>query len=161
MRRLIMAAAIAAAATPMFMAIAPVTSANAATNCTSSEFAIQNNQGATMRVESNGVVEAVKGAETEFCQTLEESGSIYTIYEETDQSLCLSRDSSGDVYVTTACSGADAEWHEYASKAYSGWSLLQWEGNLGCAFQPGIQPIVVDVQTCVDQRGDTSDIWSK
>jgi hypothetical protein len=64
-----MGAAIAVAMAPAFTAIVPVTAARAATNC-SSEFVIQNYEGATMYVESNGHVDAVKGAQTEFCQTL-------------------------------------------------------------------------------------------
>lgn len=161
MRRLLLGAAIAAAMAPALMAIAPAASASAATNCTSSGFVIQNEQGATMHVQTDRTVHAVKGAETEFCQTLENSsGPLYTIYEDTNQSLCLSA-SGGNVIVTTTCSGKDAEWHEYASKAYSGWNLLQWEGSLNCAFQDGIQPVKVNLQACVDKRGTTSDIWTK
>lgn len=161
MRRLILGAAIAAVMAPALMAIAPVASASAATNCETPEFAIQNEQGATMFVESTGHVHAVKGAETEFCQTLENSsGPLYTIYEDTDQSRCLTA-SGGDVIVTTACSGKDAEWHEYSSKAYSGWKLLQWEGSLNCAFQDGTQPANVNLQACVDKKGTTADIWTQ
>ncbi len=161
MRRLILGAAVAAAMAPVLMAIAPAASASAATNCTTPEFVIQNEQGATMHVQSDGTVHAVKGAETEFCQTLENSsGPLYTIYEEANQGLCLSA-SGGNVIVTRACSGRDAEWHEYSSKAYSGWSLLQWEGSQNCAFQDGIQPVKVNLQACVDRRGTTSDIWTK
>jgi hypothetical protein len=160
MRRLIVAAAIAAAMAPAFMAITPVTAASAASNCTTSEFVIQNYEGATMVVETNGHVKAVKGAQTEFCQTLENShGPLYTIYEENEQSKCLTG-SGGVVVVTTSCSGTDAEWHEYPSKAYSGWSLLQWEGNLNCATQNGPQPAEVTLPPCADKRGDTSPIWT-
>src|ERR1700735_3107070 len=161
MRRLILGAAIAEAVAPPLMPIAPAASASAATNCTSSEFAIQNEQGANMHVLSNRTVNAIKPGETEFCQTLENSsGPLYTIYEETNQSLCLSA-SGGGVIVTTACSGKDAEWHEYFSKAYTNFERPQWEGSKNCAFQEGPQPAPVNLQACVDKRGTTSDIWTK
>lgn len=114
-----------------------------------------------MFVESNGAVHAVKGAETEFCQTLKNStGPLYTIYEESNQSRCLTG-SGGEVVITATCSGTNAEWHEYSSKTHSGWMLLQWEGNKNCAFQDGIQPTDVNLKACVDSAGTTADIWSK
>jgi|ERR1700722_9290541 len=161
MRRFIVGATIAAALAPMFMVLAPVTSASASANCQTGAFAIKNKEGATMRVESNNVVEAVKGAETEFCQTLENShGPIYTIHEDSNQNLCLTINGSGDAVVAAVCSTVGAEWHEYSSKTYSGFGLYQWEGDQGCATQPGTQPIDVVVEPCKDVGGYTSDIWA-